>query len=120
AARIVERFTLAVVPPTPHLPIYLVHWDAPDWCESAAGSIMASAGIVPDLTIIDNGPADHRPWQLPDGVRVTRSTLNLGFTGAANVAFADWLVRRPDSEFCVIGSHDLHVEPDTLNLLVDA
>jgi hypothetical protein len=44
---------------------------------------------------------------------------NLGFAGGANTGLRDWL-QRSGGSCCLIGSHDLHVEPDTLRRLVEA
>jgi hypothetical protein len=103
------------------LPVYLVHWNAPLWCVSAARSLARSSGVAVDLTVVDNGQAGGAPLssQLPNSVRVLASPENVGFAGAANIAIDDWRSRHPSGELCMIGSHDLHVEPDTLARLVD-
>jgi GT2 family glycosyltransferase len=95
------------------LPVYLIHYHAPAWCRSAIESLDRSVPPV-NVTVIDNGG-------LPDlaGVRVLRPGRNLGYAGGANVALDDWL-RHTTSKWCVIGSHDLHVEPETLATLVRA
>jgi GT2 family glycosyltransferase len=109
-----------VSPPEP-LPVYLVHWDAPEWCGSAATSILASEGLTIDLTVIDNGQRSGPPLRdcLPAGVRIISSGVNAGYTGGANLAVDDWRTRHPNGQLCVVGSHDLHVEPKTLHRLVD-
>lgn len=103
------------------LPVYLIHWNAPEWCASAARSILGSEGLDVELTVIDNG--SERPGRLeallPPQVRLLSTGRNLGYTGGANVALRDWLTEDP-CEFCVIGSHDLHVLPATLSSLLAA
>ena len=103
------------------LPVYLVHWNAPEWCGSAARSLLASEGVVVDLTVVDNGQSGGPALDdlLPDRVRVLRTPSNVGYAGAANIGLSDWLSHSPASDFCVVGSHDLHVEPTTLARLVD-
>jgi GT2 family glycosyltransferase len=94
------------------LPVYLIHWNAPEWCRSAISSILESDRPV-EITIVDNGGFPDIP-----GVRILRQSVNRGYAGGANVALSDWL-EKSAAEFCVIGSHDLHVEPTTLTTLVD-
>ena len=53
----------------------------------------------------------------PDGTRVLVAPANLGYAGGANLALEDWLATRTDG-YCLIGSHDLHVAPDTMVTLV--
>ena len=102
------------------LPVYLIHFDRPDWCASSATTIAGSTGIDVDLTVVDNGSraGAHRLEQLIPGNRVLTMGENRGYTGAANAALHDWCVRYPAGDYCVIGSHDLHVEPDTFARLV--
>ncbi|MEW6155112.1 MAG: glycosyltransferase family 2 protein [Actinomycetota bacterium] len=104
------------------LPVYLVHWDAPEWCGSAARSLLASEGVEVRLTVIDNG--QHRPEPLasflPAGTPVVACGGNRGYTGGANAALDHWAAHHPTSALAVIGSHDLHVGPSTLADLVAA
>jgi N-acetylglucosaminyl-diphospho-decaprenol L-rhamnosyltransferase len=96
------------------LPVYLVHWNAPEWCGSAARSLLATQGLRVDLTVIDNGPGGgNLTSALPRGVRVIATGGNLGYTGGANVAIGRWLATT-SAPFAVIGSHDLRVQPTTL------
>ncbi len=102
------------------LPVYLVHWNAPEWCRAAVVSLVASEGVGVDVTVVDNGSADQLlTWVLPAGTRILPMDGNRGYAGGANAALEDWRRRRPDSELVVIGSHDLIVEPSTLRCLVD-
>lgn len=103
------------------IPAYLVHWDAPEWCASAATSILGSRGVVVELTVVDNGQRSGAPVGdlLPAGVRVLPLASNRGYSGGANAALDDWRRRHPDGDLCLLGSHDLHVEPDALLRLVE-
>lgn len=107
-------------PDRPRLPVYLIHFDAPEWCASAVGSLLQSQGIDLAVTVIDNGPAGTdlagHLNRFPE-VAVVATGVNLGYTGGANRALRDWLVGS-DAPFCVLASHDLHVEPTTLAALV--
>lgn len=107
--------------PPSRLPVYLVHYDAPEWCRSAVSSLLRSEGVDLDVTVLDNGGT--RPLDLDDlegRVSVVRTGVNLGFAGAVNRAFAHWLGAADPPELCVVGSHDLHVEPEALRRLVEA
>ena len=86
------------------LPVYLIHYEAVDWLRSSIRSIQASTLPV-SVTVIDNGGA------FDVGVRTLRQGANRGYTGGANAALRDWLAG--NEPWCVIGSHDLHVEPGT-------
>ena len=102
------------------LPVYLVHWQAPEWCAHAAASLLASHEIQVELTVVDNGSRAEQPRLqdlVPDGTRVLVAPANLGYTGGANLALEDWLATRTD-DYCLIGSHDLHVAPETMVTLV--
>jgi hypothetical protein len=102
------------------LPVYLIHYDQPEWCAAAARSVGASTGVAVDLTVVDNGVRRARPLAtlLAPGTRIIAMEENRGYTGAANRALRDWREREPHGDYCVIGSHDLHVEPDALVRLV--
>lgn len=105
----------------PPVPVYLVHWDAPEWCASAATSVLASQDVAVDLTVIDNGQRSGAPLAglLPDGARIVPLTANRGYSGGANAALDDWRRRYPDGGLCLLASHDLHVEPHAVARLVD-
>jgi N-acetylglucosaminyl-diphospho-decaprenol L-rhamnosyltransferase len=102
------------------LPVYLIHYDQPVWCGSASASLLASTGVEVEITVVDNGQQGGPRLRdcVPDEVRIIRLDGNRGYTGGANAALADWRDRHPSSQLCVIGSHDLHVEPETLARLV--
>lgn len=100
------------------LAVYLVHWRQVDWVSQAVDSLLASTFPV-IVHIINNSPELHAELQQRIGSRATVQTVshNLGYAGAANVALAH--STQGGHEFAVIGSHDLHVRPDTLGILVD-
>jgi hypothetical protein len=98
--------------------VYLVHWNAPDWVSSATASILAS-DIDVQVHVVDNGPPEASDRLVLDPrVAVLEPGRNGGYSAGANVAVLHW--RTGSAEWCVIGSHDLHVEPDTLRRLLEA
>ena len=73
-----------------------------------------------ELTVVDNGSRAEQPRLrdlVPDGTRVLVPPANLGYAGGANLALEDWLATSTDG-YCLIGSHDLHVAPETMATLV--
>lgn len=94
------------------LPVYLIHWNAPEWCASAVQSVEQSEPPVA-VTVVDNGGA---PLQV--SARILPQSQNRGFTGGANAALEDWLAG--DEPWAVIASHDLHVEPHTFATMLAA
>lgn len=103
------------------LPVYLVHWDAPEWCASSTRSVLASEGVQVVLSVIDNGQTSGEALveRVSDEVRILAMGMNRGYAGGVNAALEDWQTRDPDGELCVVGSHDLHVRADTLARLVE-
>jgi len=100
------------------LPVYLIHWNAPDWVRSATDSILSS-DIPVSVSVVDNGPPEATAaLRLSERVRVLPTGGNLGYAGGANVALRDWL--DGPSDWCVVGAHDLHVQPSDLRKLVEA
>lgn len=94
------------------LPVYLVHWNAPDWCRSACESIWASVGVDVAVTVINNGGR----LDLPSETRIIETGRNLGYAGGANVGLREWLAG--DEEWCVVGAHDLLVESDCFDRML--
>jgi GT2 family glycosyltransferase len=94
------------------LTVYMIHWNAPEWCTTACAAIARSEPPV-SLTVVDNSPPNHF-----EGARTLPQESNRGFAGGANVALREWLAGEED--FCVIAAHDLTVEPDTLRLMLAA
>lgn len=92
------------------LPVYVVHYEAPEWCRQTVRSLIRSDCSV-EITVVNNG------GDLADlGVRVVDMAENVGYTGAANWALRD----SRDSPFTVITSHDLEIQNDTLQALMTA
>lgn len=93
------------------LPVYLIHYDAPSWVQSAARTILRS-DVPVELSIVSNsGPVDV------EDARVLVLDENAGFAGAANFILHRWLLT--DEPFVVIGSHDLHVSREALRLVIE-
>lgn len=101
------------------LPVYLVHYGAPEWCAASTRSLLASEGVTLDVSVVDNG-GGRLSGLLPMDVRVIPTGRNLGFAGGANRAIADWQARYPSGRWLLIGSHDLQVERHSVQLLVEA
>jgi N-acetylglucosaminyl-diphospho-decaprenol L-rhamnosyltransferase len=104
------------------VPVYVVHWNAPQWCAATVASFLGSDGVDVTVCVVDNGPpecSDELRALLPPGVRIIASKSNAGFTGGANVGIRDWL-GRSDGRLIVIASHDVRFEPQSLRTLVQA
>jgi GT2 family glycosyltransferase len=97
------------------LPIYVIHWNAPDWCVETVEALLASTTVQPDVTVIDNASSCAVPT-FPRGVTLECLRKNIGYSGGANRALE--LFRRRTEPFCCITSHDVHVSPDALELCV--
>src|SRR5581483_1828767 len=84
-----------------------------------AASVLASTDVDVRLHVIDNGGTGGADLaaRLDPRVEVVAAPVNLGYTGAANVALARALNAAEPAEFIVIASHDLLVEPGTLREL---
>jgi N-acetylglucosaminyl-diphospho-decaprenol L-rhamnosyltransferase len=108
--------TIRAVPMQGELPVYVVHWNAPEWAASTCESFLAST-IPIHVTVIDNGPYT-RALVLDERVRVVRSGGNLGYAGGANLAVADWLSGA--EEFCVVACHDVRLNASALQKIVAA
>jgi GT2 family glycosyltransferase len=93
-----------------------VHYNAPDWISSSVDALLQSDTPV-EVWVIDNGPAGALP-ALDQRVHVKRMSKNVGYAGAANVALRQWLTGT--APFCIIGSHDLHVDADCVSKLLEA
>jgi GT2 family glycosyltransferase len=102
------------------IPVYLIHWNAPEWLVSTIASVASTVGRDIDIVVIDNGNSGgDRLASLSSGVRIIGVPRNAGFTGGANVALRDWLFSPDAAPYAVIGSHDLRVEPSTISSLAD-
>ena len=107
----------------PTLPVYIIHWNAPEWCLSAVDSVLLSVGVEPYLTVVDNGSSPSAVCKLeaslPSQVRLLKSSQNLGFAGGANLCIDDACAS--GTEWLVLAAHDVIVKPDCLwNLLETA
>jgi Glycosyl transferase family 2 len=100
----------------PLIDVYLVHWNAPEWCARAAASVLESTGARVRCFVIDNGSSGGTALEeaLDPRVQVFATPRNIGYTGAANVALARALAEDPRAEFVVIAAHDLQVRRETL------
>jgi hypothetical protein len=93
------------------LPVYVIHYHAPEWCRATIESLRA--GELPVCVhVVDNGGLGPL-----EGTQVLTQRENRGFTAGANAALAHWL-GETDSEFCAITSHDLDLDPSCLLRLV--
>jgi GT2 family glycosyltransferase len=93
------------------LPVYLVHWNAPDWCERSVESLHGSSiGVA--VFVVDNGGLEGRRL---DAITIGDGT-NRGYAGGANLAIEHWL--NGSQAFALVASHDLLVEGGTLEELV--
>ena len=103
------------------LPVYVIHWDAPEWCANTVMSLLSSDGVDLDVTVIDNGPNERSvalAGLLPASVRVVRTHSNIGFAGGANVALRDWM-SGSYGDSVVVASHDLRLAASSLRELLD-
>jgi GT2 family glycosyltransferase len=98
----------------PTLPVYLIHWHAPEWIASAIDSVRASDDVSTVVSVINNGGSV--PVEL--GVDVVEMGSNAGYAAAANCALR--LFSRTKGTLCVVGAHDLHVQPSTFRKLLQA
>jgi GT2 family glycosyltransferase len=98
------------------LPVYVVHWNAPDWARATVASFLR-LDTPTQITVVDNGPYEP-PVTFEGPVGVIRTGANIGYAGGANVGIEDWLAS--DGDLCVIACHDVALEPDALHHLVAA
>jgi hypothetical protein len=114
----------ATVYDSPALPVWLVSYHAPLWTRSAVLSLQSSLGVHLSIGVIDNSEteeaqaATQRALEDLD-VNYLATGSNLGYAGAANVALENGR-QRTRAEWFLIGSHDLHVAPDTVRRLLRA
>lgn len=94
------------------LPVYLIHWNAPEWLRSSIDSLRSSVGCDLSIVVIDNSQ-NLGPTFDPEITLITPPS-NDGYTGGANRALADATTRFPDATEIVIAAHDVHVEPGSL------
>src|SRR6476620_4574670 len=94
----------------PAIDVAIVNWNTAEAAIAAARAYLASAGVVANVTIVDN---DSRPEQrdllrvaCPDEVRLELSGENLGYGRAANQA-----LRSGSAELVCISNPDVVAEP---------
>jgi GT2 family glycosyltransferase len=100
--------------------IYVIHWNAPEWCADAVDSLRAGSASA-RITVVDNGgvsPLD--PRLLPADVAVIRMPENRGYAGGANAGLADWRALRPRPRTVAFAAHDVSVDPGGVDRLNDA
>jgi len=102
-------------PVVPVVPVVLVHYRAPEWIAQSVGTLLASRDAEVAVTVVNNGGDVS---SLPDTVRVLTPGSNTGYAGGMNVGLREWLAGA--EPYCLVGAHDLQVEPDTVRRLVDA
>lgn len=104
------------------LPVYLIHWNAPDRLAAALAAIHRSDGVSPCVTVIDNASDEGARAHLKR-LRVDLDFClielgeNLGFAGAANVAIR--CARASNHKLFVVGSHDPVPQPTCLRIMRD-
>jgi GT2 family glycosyltransferase len=97
------------------LPVFVIHWNAPDWCEETVRSLQMSEGVEVDITVIDNC-SDRLPV-LPESVTVDLRPKNTGYAGAANRAID--LASIEGAPAFALASHDVTVSPLCLAQMID-
>ncbi len=97
--------------------VAIVNWNTADAALEAARAFLASTGVEPAVTIVDNDSAaeDRRALRegLPDGVALDLADSNLGYGRAANRALAGG-----SGEMVCVSNADIRAEPSALAELV--
>ena len=102
----------------PEVLVYVIHWNAPEWCVRTVRSFRASQHLRTRLTIIDNGGLSEDALAKLQGTEIISTGANIGYTGGANRAFEAW--RTTSSPVAVIACHDVELHEEALSLLVQA
>jgi hypothetical protein len=103
------------------VPVYVIHYRAPEWCATATKSIIASKDVDVRVVVIDNSHSSPRLAQLlPPGVRIVGCSGNTGYSGGANKGIEDWREQWPESPYALVCSHDVILEADCVSRLVGA
>jgi N-acetylglucosaminyl-diphospho-decaprenol L-rhamnosyltransferase len=101
------------------LPVYVIHWNAPEMLERSLASLVLSEGVDVEITVIDCASEDEAlrraSKRAPAQVRIERLERNIGFAGAANHAIA--LAMEKEAPVMAIAAHDIIVRPETLAVL---
>lgn len=93
------------------VPVYVIHWNAPEWCVATVESFEASTVPV-DVTVIDNSSSYRGPGT------IERPGSNVGFAGAANIALRTAATK--GATWCVIACHDAIAAPNAVQHLLAA
>lgn len=97
------------------LQVYVIHFDAPEWCAETVRSLLDSDGLEVQVFVVHNGGA--RP-ELPAEVRVLHPPGNIGYAGGANFALEHWLTTFDGGDWVALASHDVVVPADGLARLL--
>jgi hypothetical protein len=103
----------------PLIDVFIIHWNAPEWCVDAARSVLASEDVHVRCHVIDNGGGEVLASTLGESVDIIHTGTNRGYTGAANDALGLALRANPPAEFVVIAAHDATVEVNALSILTE-
>ncbi len=93
-------------------PVYVIHWNAPEWCAETVSSLLASEGVEVEVTVIDN--ASRTVPQLPPEVRIVELPTNVGYSGGANQALRLHRARAEREDFFCVACHDVQVDATAL------
>lgn len=94
---------------------YLVHWNAPRWCERSVRSLQDSTGVRISVTVVHNG---GEVPTVSEDVAIVDPRRNVGFAAGANLALER--ARSTSARYVLIACHDVELEPGALRLIVDA
>jgi GT2 family glycosyltransferase len=107
------------------IPLYLLHWNAPDLALASVRSFRASRDVEVAVIVIDNASEPDGLAKLEAGlpaeVPLVRLDTNEGFSGAANAGITQLLSGDvDDDDIFFISAHDTVVEESTIAALVAA
>jgi N-acetylglucosaminyl-diphospho-decaprenol L-rhamnosyltransferase len=105
--------------PSEAIDVAIVNWNTAEAALAAARAFLASTGVEPAVTVVDNdsAAADRRILEdrLPAGVGLDLAESNLGYGRAANRALA-----RGSAEMVCVSNADVRPEPTALAELAAA
>jgi GT2 family glycosyltransferase len=115
----------------PEVAVYVVHWNAPEWCVATVRSFSNSRHVTAVVTVVDNGGLTPGAMARMPGVRVLTTAGNIGYTGGVNIALADWREHLPSvgvgqragcpgADVVVVACHDVELHPEALSLMLHA
>jgi N-acetylglucosaminyl-diphospho-decaprenol L-rhamnosyltransferase len=106
-------------PPTPPLPVVIVHRNRPELCARTVGAFL-SQDLPVAITIVDNGSAPaalHDLRRRAPAAEVVATGRNLGFGPGVNVGLRHWLASG-NSEWVAIAPHDAVPQPGCLQRIL--